>query len=73
MASTEGMVGGIDLKKEAQNAKEKLKVSPETVSLESSTRHVASEMTKESHDDDADMMAGIRADMVRDLGVVASE
>jgi hypothetical protein len=66
MASTEGMVGGIDLKKEAQAAKEKLKPSPETVSMESSTRHVASEMTKESHDDDADMMAGIRADMVRD-------
>jgi hypothetical protein len=30
-------------------------------------------LTKESHDDDADMMAGIRADMVRLSGAVVSE
>jgi hypothetical protein len=64
MASTDGIVGGVNLKEEAQKAKEKLKVSPETVSVDSSTRPVASEMTKESHDD-TDMMAGIYADMVR--------
>lgn len=64
MASTDNIVGNINLKEEAQKAKEKLKASPETVSVDSSTRHVASELTKESHDD-TDMMAGIYADVVR--------
>jgi hypothetical protein len=64
MASTDSIVGNINLKEEAKKAKEKLTVSPETVSVDSSTRPVASELTKESHDD-TDMMAGIYADMVR--------
>jgi len=66
MASTDNIVGSINLKEEAKKAKEKLTVSPETVSMDSSVRHVASEMSKENHDD-ADMMAGIYADMVRNL------
>lgn len=69
MASTDKFVDSIDLKKEAERAKETLKAVPEKVSVDSSTRDVASEMTKpaDSHDD-TDMMAGIRADMVRTSG-----
>lgn len=69
MASTNNMVDSINLKKEAEKAKETLKAVPEKVSMDSSTREVASEMTKpaDSHDDH-DMMAGIRADMVRISG-----
>lgn len=66
MASTDNVVGNVNLKEEAKTAKEKLEAHPESVSVDSSTRHVASELTKESHDD-TDMMAGIRADMVRIL------
>lgn len=64
MASNDSIVGGINLKEEAKKAKEKLTVSPETVSTESSVRHVASELSKDNHDD-VDMMAGIYADVVR--------
>lgn len=64
MASTDNVVGKINLKEEAKTAKETLEAHPESVSVDSSTRHVTSELTKESHDD-TDMMAGIRADMVR--------
>jgi len=60
------------LKEEAKKAKEKLTVSPETVSMDSSVRHVASEMSKESHDD-TDMMAGIYADVVRIFARVAPQ
>lgn len=66
MSSNDSIVGSINLKEEAKRAKEKLTASPETVSTESSVRHVTSEMSKENHDD-VDMMAGIYADMVRDL------
>jgi len=62
MASTDNIVGNINLKEEAKKAKEKLTASPETVSVDSSVRHVTSEMSKENHDD-ADMMAGIYSDM----------
>jgi len=64
MASNDSIIGNINLKEEAKKAKEKLTPHPESVSTESSVRHVASEMTKESHDD-VDMMAGIYADVVR--------
>lgn len=66
MSSNDSIVGSINLKEEAKRAKEKLTASPETVSTESSVRHVTSEMSKDNHDD-VDMMAGIYADMVRDL------
>ena len=66
MSSNDSIIGNINLKEEAKKAKEKLTASPETVSTESSVRHVTSEMSKENHDD-VDMMAGIYADMVRDL------
>lgn len=64
MSSNDSIVGSINLKEEAKKAKEKLTVSPETVSTESSVRHVTSELSKENHDD-VDMMAGIYADVVR--------
>lgn len=68
MVSTDNIVGNVNLKEEAKKAKEKLVASPETVSVDSSTRNVTSEMTKDNHDD-TDMMAGIRADMVGILRV----
>lgn len=68
MSSNDSIVGNINLKEEAKKAKEKLTPHPESVSVDSSTRNVTSEMTKESHDD-TDMMAGIYADVVRNKRV----
>ncbi len=61
-----GMVDKVDLKQEAEKAKETLKATPELVSTESSTRPTfGGEVgVKETHDDH-DMMAGVRSDMVR--------
>ena len=64
MSSNDSIIGNINLKEEAKKAKEKLTAHPESVSTESSVRHVTSELSKANHDD-VDMMAGIYADVVR--------
>lgn len=55
----------VDIKAEAQKAKEKLTPSPETVSTASSTHPIMSEIGTPDKNDDTDMMAGIRGDLVR--------
>lgn len=55
----------VDIKKEAEKAKETIKATPELVSTESSTRPTfGGEVGVEEKHDDHDMMAGIHSDMV---------
>jgi len=66
--SSDSKAGGIlnvDLKHEAQKAKEKLAASPEAVSTTSSTHPIMGEVGTKDEEDHTDMMAGIRGDMVR--------
>lgn len=63
--SKAGGIANVDLKHEAQKAKEKLTASPETVSTSSSTHPIMGEVGTKDEEDHTDMMAGIRGDMVR--------
>ena len=63
--STSAVRQAIDLKREAELAKEKLVAIPEQVSIESSVRHTTSEIGVEQPEPDVDMMAGIKGDFVR--------
>ena len=54
----------IDPRHESEVGKEKLEVHPELVSAESSTHPLMSEVGREEEEKDADMMAGIRGDLV---------
>nr|OQO19595.1 hypothetical protein B0A51_15891 [Rachicladosporium sp. CCFEE 5018] len=53
----------IDIKKEAQIAKDKLRVDPETVSTTSSTHPLMSEIATPEKEEDTDMMAGVKNDL----------
>lgn len=55
----------IDTKAEQELSQKPLEASPETVSLNSSTHPVFGEVgLKEEREKDADMMAGVKADLV---------
>jgi hypothetical protein len=56
---------GIDSKLEKQAAKEKLEQHPESVSTSSSVRQLLHEKGVPDPEKEVDMMAGIKADMVR--------
>lgn len=58
-------IDNIDSEREKSLGKQKLEPTPETVSVDSSTHPVFGEVgLKEDHEHDADMMAGIKNDMV---------
>lgn len=57
----------IDSKHEQQLAKEKLEADPNTVSTTSSTHPLFGEVGTEEQEKDADMMAGVRQDLVSGL------
>ena len=63
--SKAGGMANINLKEEAQKAKEKLTATPDIVSTTSSTHPIMGEVGTKEEEDHTDMMAGIRADMVR--------
>lgn len=63
--SIKNPIDNVDIKAEAQKAKEKLTPHPETVSTTSSTHPIMSEVGAGEKHDDTDMMSGIRGDMVR--------
>lgn len=68
-----GAVDNIDPKAEQELAAKKLEPTPETVSTTSSTHPVFGEVgLKESGERDADMMAGIKADLVCPLSPLSS-
>lgn len=52
--------------KEAQYAAKKLTAQPETVSASSSSHPINSELGQQQEEEDVDMMAGIRHDLVSD-------
>lgn len=54
----------IDRAAEAEYSKRKLEAHPETVSSDSSVRHVTNEFGAEDPEPDVDMMAGIKSDFV---------
>lgn len=58
-------IDNIDSKHEQQLAKEKLHADPSIVSSTSSTHPVFGEVGTEEQEKDADMMAGVKQDLVR--------
>ena len=55
----------INAKQEDKYAHEKMEVHPESVSAQSSVRSVSGEEGVEEQEKDVDMMAGVKADLVR--------
>ena len=64
-ATLENPMDKIDQKAEKKIGEKTLPVDPANVSLASSTHPINSEIGAEEAEKDTDMMAGVRADMVR--------